>query len=323
MAGYAGGIHILAAAAAAVPLISNVTTILTSLRFPQPLITYLHDTRPASTLMSDLSMKVICGSGRVIVTSSVQPMLPDDLNLESTTKTLLDLDHLLTSKVKRNPVDMTELWGLYDPPGTPGDSRSYDHIASELGSRPLGAGTSPPLHHRKNRKRRRTMSHIHSTAVDLDSRTRSQMTAADSTGKWVSARIELPQGRATVLRVVPNYDNMVFNTLYHNYPSYDEEVYIVQYEDGTTSTVNPSTIAAAVANTVDNTGYEWLTFDSIINHYDSQVVLRWKDGTTSIVPIQEAKESYPLQLAQYAQDTGVIDDPPFRTWARFARVSVL
>ena len=43
-----------------------------------------------------------------------------------------------------------------------------------------------------------------------------------------------------------------------------------------------------------------MVLDSIIDHHKDEVVVRWRDGSEDIVPVRQLKESYPWELASYA-----------------------
>ncbi len=45
-----------------------------------------------------------------------------------------------------------------------------------------------------------------------------------------------------------------------------------------------------------------------------QLVVAWKDGTTSKVPLREMKNAYPVQVAEYAVANKIHDAPAFRWW---------
>jgi hypothetical protein len=45
------------------------------------------------------------------------------------------------------------------------------------------------------------------------------------------------------------------------------------------------------------------------------VEIEWKDGTTSWIPLKELKETSPVEVAQYAVDNRIIEEPAFAWWA--------
>jgi hypothetical protein len=43
--------------------------------------------------------------------------------------------------------------------------------------------------------------------------------------------------------------------------------------------------------------------------------IKWKDGTTSWLPLKELKETNSVEVAQYARDNQIIEEPAFAWWA--------
>ena len=43
---------------------------------------------------------------------------------------------------------------------------------------------------------------------------------------------------------------------------------------------------------------------------------RWKDGSIEWIPLKDAKDSNPLELALYARDNGLTDQPAFKWWVQ-------
>ena len=48
-----------------------------------------------------------------------------------------------------------------------------------------------------------------------------------------------------------------------------------------------------------------------------QIMVEWKDGTTSWIPLKEVKESKPVELAEYAVNNHIQDEPAFAWWVPF------
>ncbi|KAI2502134.1 Reverse transcriptase (RNA-dependent DNA polymerase) [Fragilaria crotonensis] len=45
-----------------------------------------------------------------------------------------------------------------------------------------------------------------------------------------------------------------------------------------------------------------------------ELLIQWKDGSTDWVAMKDFKESYPVELALYAVDRGISDEPAFAWW---------
>ena len=48
-----------------------------------------------------------------------------------------------------------------------------------------------------------------------------------------------------------------------------------------------------------------------------ELLIQWKDGLKSWVPLVDIKESYPIQLAEYAKLQGIESEPAFVWWIPF------
>ena len=46
-----------------------------------------------------------------------------------------------------------------------------------------------------------------------------------------------------------------------------------------------------------------------------QLLVSWKDGSTSWVPLKDLKESHPVQVAEYALINKILEEPAFAWWA--------
>jgi hypothetical protein len=46
-------------------------------------------------------------------------------------------------------------------------------------------------------------------------------------------------------------------------------------------------------------------------------LIEWKDGTSTWVPLADIKDSYPVQVADYAVANGLTHEPAFRWWVPF------
>jgi hypothetical protein len=47
-----------------------------------------------------------------------------------------------------------------------------------------------------------------------------------------------------------------------------------------------------------------------------KMLVSWKDGTSSWVPLKDLKEAYPVQVAEYALANKILEEPAFAWWAR-------
>ena len=125
-------------------------------------------------------------------------------------------------------------------------------------------------------------------------------------------------------------------------PLLDTRSYEVQLPDGSTETFGTNVISESIMSTVDDEGNMFAMIDEISDHrkldsamteeqawYTSksgtrkrkpttkgwEFLISWKDGTSSWVRLADLKESYPIEVSQYARDNGIIDEPAFAWWS--------
>ena len=46
-----------------------------------------------------------------------------------------------------------------------------------------------------------------------------------------------------------------------------------------------------------------------------KLLVSWKDGSTTWVPLKDLKESHPVQVAEYALVNKILEEPAFAWWA--------
>jgi hypothetical protein len=47
-----------------------------------------------------------------------------------------------------------------------------------------------------------------------------------------------------------------------------------------------------------------------------KLLVSWKDGTASWVPLKDLKEAYPVQVVEYAVANKILEEPAFAWWAK-------
>ena len=134
-------------------------------------------------------------------------------------------------------------------------------------------------------------------------------------------------------------DGNVIGT-YHNNPILNTTVYLAEFPDGTISEYAANIIAEAIYNQVDDEGHDNTLFEAIIGHefqpqtlkdslYNSpndsvpvqttegwKICLQWVDGSTSWHPMNVVKNSFPIQLADYAVTHNLQDEQGFFWWIK-------
>ena len=48
-----------------------------------------------------------------------------------------------------------------------------------------------------------------------------------------------------------------------------------------------------------------------------QLLVSWKDGSTSYVPLCEMKDAYPMEVSEYATASKIAKEPAFRWWVPY------
>ena len=120
-------------------------------------------------------------------------------------------------------------------------------------------------------------------------------------------------------------------------PMLNTRVYKVMFPDGEVQQYSANVIAQSIYDSADEDGYRHQLLDEIIGHRRSkeavdksneyvisnneqkkrrvttkgwEIEVQWEDGLHS-VPMIDVKESYPIELAEYATANGIEDEPAF------------
>ena len=162
---------------------------------------------------------------------------------------------------------------------------------------------------------------------------------------YLGAEVTLPQGdkmvAGKVRRRKRNSSGELFGRSHRN-PMHDTRIYEVEFPDGEVSEYAANTIAENMFMQCDASGNQYLLLDEIIDYRkdadavamaDQYVVIRsrqyprktskgwrlcvqWKDGSTSWERLAGLKESFPVQIAEYAVAQGIDHEPAFSWWVR-------
>jgi len=145
--------------------------------------------------------------------------------------------------------------------------------------------------------------------------------------------------RGRVVKRARGLNGETFGTASSN-PILDSRKYVVQFSDGTEENFLASQIAECMFSQVDSEGNQFLLIDSIVDHkkgddavpiedgyverhgrrYPKRTTRGWKllvefkDGEMEWIPLNEMKESYPVQVAEYAIDNQIHKEPAFNWW---------
>jgi hypothetical protein len=131
----------------------------------------------------------------------------------------------------------------------------------------------------------------------------------------------------------------------HNNPIMDTRMYEVEYPDGHKAALAANAIAENMFAQTDMEGNRHVLFEEITDHRTDgsevkqqdafiktrsgterrrettkgwEILVQWKDGSTTWVALKDMKESYPLQLAEYAVLNRIAEEPAFKWWVKHA-----
>ena len=119
--------------------------------------------------------------------------------------------------------------------------------------------------------------------------------------------------------------------------------YLVCFEDGTEETYTANLIAESLYSQIDDEGPRLQPMQEIVDHskHDSalqegdayyttkagpkpkrttrgwRLLVEWKDGSSSWIPLAGMKDAYPVQVADNAVANNLTTEPAFRWWVPF------
>jgi hypothetical protein len=124
-------------------------------------------------------------------------------------------------------------------------------------------------------------------------------------------------------------------------PLLDTREYEVEFRDGRTESISANLIAQNLFSQIDDEGARHVLLDEIVDHRRSdsaidkadaimtmkngvkrrrhttqgwQLLCQWKDGSSNWVALKDAKQSYPILVAEYAFANRINDEPAFAWW---------
>jgi hypothetical protein len=124
---------------------------------------------------------------------------------------------------------------------------------------------------------------------------------------------------------------------HHNQnPILNTRVYLASFPDGHIAEYSANLITEAIYNNVNDDGTDEFIFDAIIGHGKDETAINnttitpttwyttkgwllcisWRDGTSSWHTLADIKQSYPLELAQYASTNQLETKPAFSWWVK-------
>lgn len=163
---------------------------------------------------------------------------------------------------------------------------------------------------------------------------------------YVNMEIGMPRGpdgtlmHATVKRRAIDVDGNPMGVPSNN-PITDTRLYDVEFIDGTLETISANVIAENLLSQVDQEGHRQMMLKEIIDHRFTNEAIReedafytthtgvqrrkqttrgwelcieWKDGSTQWIAMKDMKNSYPIEVAEYAVNNKIDHLPAFAWW---------
>ena len=130
----------------------------------------------------------------------------------------------------------------------------------------------------------------------------------------------------------------------HTNPLLDSQRNEVEYADGSLEELTANVVAENLISQVDEEGRRQMMLGEIMDHRTLpdaisksqgtyvnkygvkrqkmttrgwEVLVEWKDGSSDWVVLKDFKESYPVELAMYATNRGIEDEPAFAWWVPY------
>jgi Reverse transcriptase (RNA-dependent DNA polymerase) len=159
------------------------------------------------------------------------------------------------------------------------------------------------------------------------------------------AQVILPRGdHNEIAKVLGRKKNSNRNYIgrAHRNPILDSRIFRVQFSDGDEKDIMYNMLAEHLFSQVDAEGNQYRLFKEIINHRKKDnaigkedqfritkdgrriqkktvtgwdIEVEWKDGSTSWLPLKEVKETNAVEVAEYAKNNRIIEEPAFAWWA--------
>jgi hypothetical protein len=253
---------------------------------------------------------VLFKSGKIRVTNSTRPVTEDEWKQRDILRQMDEADASITEKigdeVPMDRIDHTD--------GEPLASESYDEDDSPWHEDPLAA------------------------MPDADEYTPEQY------DEYVGSEVLLPVGSELLRGVVKKRHHDLNGNPYglrNSNPILDTRSYDVQLPDGSIGTYGANILAENIMSSVDDEGNLFVLMDEIIQHRKTkealvgedgwyitktgtrrrkpttkgwELLISWKDGTSSWTRLADIKESFPLEVAEYVKGVGILDEPAFAWW---------
>ena len=160
---------------------------------------------------------------------------------------------------------------------------------------------------------------------------------------YIGPEVVLPKGNdmvsRTVMSRVKDYEGQPIGKA-NKKPILDKRVYNVEFSDGENAELGANIITEYMYTKCDIEGNQYRLMDHIVDHRKDnnavckdnqdvalngksykqkttrgwQLCIEWKDKSTSWERLSDMKESYPVEVAEYAEAVGISDEPALSWW---------
>ena len=170
------------------------------------------------------------------------------------------------------------------------------------------------------------------TYCDNDSGEAHEMPEADDFNDletYINNEVLLPQNgeHLKAARVIGIAKDAKGNEIgkYDANPIKNTRVYQVMFPDGAVEQYAANIIAENLVGQCNPDGHRYLLLESIIESKVKgskstrgvELCVKWKDGTTSYVPLKDMKETYPIETAEYSKSMNLSQLPCFAWWVPY------
>jgi hypothetical protein len=252
-------------------------------------------------------------SARPIARSTVWNLTAEDLTLESVKNTIRSLDQSIHDKIG-------------------------DHLDQEVVNQTMDANMNDEAV---------TIDEYDSDDDPMDSRYSQEDQEGytpEAFDGYLTASVMLPRGGEVLkAQVVARKRDANGNPVgrANNNPILDTREYEVEFDDGIRDTYGANLIAECMYSQLDAEGNRHALISEIIDHKANNramkiadgtfidkrgrsrprittqgwsLLVEWKDGTSSWVPLIDLKQSFPIQVAEYAVNNKIAEEPAFKWW---------
>ena len=256
---------------------------------------------------------ILAESGKVIACTTVQHITLDESKQEETVKRINDYHTKLDSKLGNDQyIDTSNNFVSFINKDIPDDDeRSNDDGHLAPGEEPYQGYDLPE--------------------IDKIGEMEDEATSENVFDTYIGAEINLPDpgGRDQMARVVKRIKGNDGNckNVHISNPMLDTSEYLVEFPDGTTKELTANIIAESMFSQVEAEGHHYQLLSEIAKHRkdesaipisdgyytrgnnhrvpkkttrDWELLVYWKDGSSSWVPLKDLKVSNPVELAEYA-----------------------